>query len=302
MSILVLRRKNDWSIATKLLIASAYLWFISELINLYKWDIDPEFIVQGILNKMVIMIPCSFIVLAEAIRKKSVGVETEPLQNEMVGVREEAIIQPTEIAQMTGRKIYTELDNKGMRVDTFPQSMAYWLVERLKNPRKDPFVYYVFQNEANARAAMTELPFMHVASDSKKLICDELFRYGYFAVTNNGALTGEYDAFVAGASFTHDMWKKTHAIFTKHNGVKKNDLEPEKVTVQSRASAGNAGNIVFVREDRDNNSVWRVHKAPCKADAMAFLSQQQVSRPLFYLIVETPEGNFGRDKDGFYQE
>ena len=189
-----------------------------------------------------------------------------------------------------------------MRVYTFSQSVAYWTIERFKNPRKEPFVYYVFKNEYDARAALLELPFIHTAADTKKLICDELFRFGYFAVTNNGQFTGEYDAFVAGSGFTHDLWQKTHAAFAKHHGVKRNDLEPEKNTTHNQPVAGNVKNVVFIREDRDNNSIWIVYKAPSKADAMAFLSQQQISRPLYYVIVETPEGNYGRDKDGFYQE
>jgi hypothetical protein len=35
---------------------------------------------------------------------------------------------------------------------------------------------------------------------------------------------------------------------------------------------------------------------------MDFLSQQDIDKPLYYVVVETPEGNFGKDKDGFYQE
>ena len=75
-------------------------------------------------------------------------------------------------------------------------------------------------------------------------------------------------------------------------------------TVVSPASpaSGNAANTVFVREDRESRKVWRIYKAPCKADAIAFLSKQQVSRPFFYIVVETPDGNFGKDFDGLYQE
>jgi uncharacterized membrane protein YhaH (DUF805 family) len=204
-----------------------------------------------------------------------------------------------------GAKVYYERDNKGMRVETFNQSMIYWTVERVKSPRKDPFVYYGFKNEYDARAALLELPFIHTAVDTRKLICDELFRYGYFAVTENGRLTGEYDAFISGAGFTHDMWEQAHVAFARHNGVKKNDLEPERKTpavASGQPAAGDAKNVTFVREDRDSTTVWIVYKAPCKADAMAFLSRRQIDHPLYYVVVETPEGNFGRDKDGFYQE
>jgi len=61
-------------------------------------------------------------------------------------------------------------------------------------------------------------------------------------------------------------------------------------------------NVVFLREDRDDTNIWVVFKARSKVDAMAFLSKQTINRPSFFIVVETPEGNFGRDKDGFYQE
>jgi len=60
--------------------------------------------------------------------------------------------------------------------------------------------------------------------------------------------------------------------------------------------------VVFLREDKDNDNIWVVYQASSKADATDFLSTQEITRPAFYVIVETPEGNFGKDKDGVYQE
>jgi hypothetical protein len=201
-------------------------------------------------------------------------------------------------------KVFLERDNRGMRVETMSQSIAYWMGERFKNPRKDPFVYYIFSNGNDAKTAMLELPFIHTAQDSGKIICDELFRFGYYATTTNGVSTGEYDAFVAGSDFTCEMWEQTHAAFAKHNGTRKNDLKPDDSfsPPPSTKDSGDATQVTFVRESRDTSSVWMVYKAPCKADAMAFLSQQIIDKPLYYVVVETPEGNFGRDKDGMYQE
>jgi uncharacterized membrane protein YhaH (DUF805 family) len=210
------------------------------------------------------------------------------------------VSQPTPAT--SGEKTYYERDNRGMRVETMDQSIAYWIGERMQSIRKDPFVYYIFKNMGDARNAMLALPFIHLASDTGEIICDEVFRFGYFAVTNNGLFTGEYDAFVTGADFTLEQWKKTDEIFAKYNGVKKNDLKPEANSQTVPSAVGDVTKVQFVREDRDNTSVWRVFKASCKADAIAFLAEQTVIRPLFYIVVETPEGNFGKDKDGIYQE
>ena len=64
----------------------------------------------------------------------------------------------------------------------------------------------------------------------------------------------------------------------------------------------NRRKVAFLREDKDDKNIWVVYKAPSKVDAMAFLSKIAVDKPSYYVVIETPEGNFGRDKDGIYQE
>jgi len=250
---------------------------------------------------MMILMPVSLLLLATSLRTESSLNQREntplpsPKTKTLPSDGEEPIPEPEE-------KVYYERDNRGMRVNTFSQSQSYWIVERFRSSRNDPFVYYTFMDENDAKMAMLELPFIHLASDSGKLICDDIFRFGYFAITNDGKLTGEYDAFIAGADFTHDMWSITHKVFTKYKGVKKNDLEPNENVKSNSLANGNAKNVSFVRENTNGSSVWRVHKAPNKADAIAFLAQQQIRRSLYYIVVETPHGNFGKDIDGFYQE
>ena len=73
--------------------------------------------------------------------------------------------------------------------------------------------------------------------------------------------------------------------------IKENDIPEEKNQ-----------KVVFLREDKDNTNIWVVYQAPSKADATDFLSTQNITRPAYYVVVETPEGNFGKDKDGLYQE
>ncbi|MDR2773973.1 MAG: DUF805 domain-containing protein [Tannerella sp.] len=251
---------------------------------------------------LIQLYPISLILLAGLFmpRKKDMEETTAQPQNQTATQPQPAA---TATQKSSTEKTYYERDNRGMRVETMQQSMAYWLGERMQSARKDPFTYYVFTNADDAKNAMLDLPFIHLAADSGKIVCDELFRFGYFAVTNNGVFTGEYDAFVAGADFTLNLWEITNEIFTKHNGKRKNDLKPEeRVGKTTPTVAGNAKNAKFVRENRDATSVWIVYNAPCKADAVAFLAEQTITRPLYYVVVETPEGNFGKDKDGFYQE
>ena len=47
---------------------------------------------------------------------------------------------------------------------------------------------------------------------------------------------------------------------------------------------------------------YRIHRAPDAASAKAFLEQHPVTRHLYYILVETPKGNYAQDVDGMYKE
>lgn len=47
---------------------------------------------------------------------------------------------------------------------------------------------------------------------------------------------------------------------------------------------------------------FKIFKASDAASAKAFLQGETVDRKFLYLVVETPEGNYGRDINGVYKE
>ena len=47
---------------------------------------------------------------------------------------------------------------------------------------------------------------------------------------------------------------------------------------------------------------YEVYRAPSKEAALAFLNTKKVTKKLYYIVVETPEGNWGLDITGIYQE
>ena len=57
----------------------------------------------------------------------------------------------------------------------------------------------------------------------------------------------------------------------------------------------------FIR-GRDNVSIYEVYIGPSRAAAVEFLEGRTVSRKFYYVVVDTPEGSFGRDLTGFYRE
>jgi DNA topoisomerase VI subunit B len=90
--------------------------------------------------------------------------------------------------------------------------------------------------------------------------------------------------------------------------VLKNELEPEQ-----RANVGSQaiGKTEFVRKEEKDTSTnfgmvvrftYEVYRAPNAATAQDFLKRKAVTQPRYYIVVETPEGNYGRDTDGIYKE
>jgi hypothetical protein len=200
---------------------------------------------------------------------------------------------------------YFEKDNKGTRYETLDQASAYWIA-RMSNPRKDPFVLFIFNTKEEAHNALLDLSYIHLAEDSGKPICTSVLQFGYYPI-DYGGIT-KYEAWVCGSELTHDMWQEAMEKFSKQGGKRKNDLEPERTAqTQMKAAKGDESKVVFVREDRRMGNfgviyTYRTYKAPNKASAMAFLEKNPVTRQYYYIVVETPEGNYGRDIQGIYQE
>ena len=58
----------------------------------------------------------------------------------------------------------------------------------------------------------------------------------------------------------------------------------------------------FVSKDRKGDSTYEVYKGTDAESARAFLLGRRVDKPQYYVIVETPEGNWGMDVEGLFLE
>ena len=47
---------------------------------------------------------------------------------------------------------------------------------------------------------------------------------------------------------------------------------------------------------------YEMHRAQTAQEAREFLATKTVTKRLFYVVVETPEGNWAKDIDGLYKE
>ena len=196
---------------------------------------------------------------------------------------------------------FTEKDNLGPRHDTFDIAVSYWWARNVAQ-KFDPCVLFIFDNEGDARDALLELDCIHVAEDTGNLICTETLMFGYYQRDD-----GRYDAVICGEELTHELWAKAKKSFEKHRGKLKNDAEPEKKVISESKKTQAIEEVIYVKEYSEEGlyggtHTYRIYKAPDAAAAKAFLKRNPVNKPLYSIVVETPDGNWGRDIDGISQE
>jgi hypothetical protein len=195
-----------------------------------------------------------------------------------------------------------ESDNVGTRMDTHELARAYW-TSRQGLEHKEPFALYEFRDESSARRALLELPCIHVASDTKKLISTETLIFGCYRVFNGPV----FEAIVCGDDLTVALWRRAVDAFKKHGGARKNDLKPSMIAKPPETRITQPqGTVTYLRDDHEvidgQRMTYAVHSGPDTATAKAFLQKKTINRPFYYIVVETPEGNYCRDANGVYRE
>lgn len=196
---------------------------------------------------------------------------------------------------------FTEKDNVGTRQSTFDQAVAYWNMRNMRQ-KFDPFVLYVFSNEAGARNALLELDCVHEAKNSGKLICTEPLVFGYYRTDG-----GQCEAIIAGENLSHDLWQKAKEGFEKHGGRRKNDQEPEMQAAPiTKKSPDFASKVKLVRKytdrNRPGNPMYEDYECDDAELAKEFLLTKSVDREQYYVTVKTPMGIWGMDIKGLYKE
>ena len=197
---------------------------------------------------------------------------------------------------------FLEKDNLGTRQDTEQKATAYW-ISRITMPEKHPFTLFKFTSELSAEQAFLELPYIHKAKDTNNLICRKLLIFGYYKTKE-----GIYEAILCGKDLTLDEFNKAENAFKKHGGILKNNLKPSNLAENKQKKeenmnkVGNSDNVKFNKKYQEGPFTYECYLAKNKADAMAFLNKKTVGKSLYYIVVDTPEGNFGRDINGIYEE
>ena len=185
----------------------------------------------------------------------------------------------------------------GIPLDTLTKANLYWLVQRPNMKKTNPFLLYLFSSSNDASPALLELTYIHKAKDTNCLICDRIMDFGFYEDED-----GLYEAMISGSDLTLEEYQYAEKAFKNHGGIHKNHLEPSSSQKASNYSVGNKSNVKFVKKYTKNGFTYECYEAKTKADAMMFLCGKEVTQGLYYICVDTPEGSFGRDKNGIYEE
>lgn len=216
----------------------------------------------------------------------------------------------------------SERDNVGTRYETQARVRNFWAPYTFGRP-SFPFIFYSMRTKNDAVDAMLALSPIKLASDSGKLISTEVLQFGVYPCESDGQITS-WGFFLAGEQLTLELYDAAIASCTKYNGTNPRVSDPPEAPaplVTPVAAKPDLDSVLFDREEEINTldhlkalgmefsgsgspvaqiATKRHYKALDKDAALAFLKSTPVDKPLFYIIVHTPDGDVGRDKDGIF--
>lgn len=201
---------------------------------------------------------------------------------------------------------YLEKDNLGTRQDTLQKADAYWYNRNFGTGKPEPYLLYAFETAEQAKTAISAIDFIHRAADTGNLISLKICHFGYYPTQLQ-----RWEAFVGGGELTLNEFNKIKSLFLAHRGVVINEKAPDdggNSNAETLTGSADLSQVIF--KEKYNKPVpegmgpgqytYEVYEAPDKKTALAFLKSKEVSQPLYYLLVDTPQGSFGKDNGGIY--
>ena len=179
-----------------------------------------------------------------------------------------------------------EEDNIGTRVDSGAKSIG-WYVRQKKRGVNDPILMYAFKNENDAVEAMLELPYIHQAADTGRLVCTEPIYFGALLMEEDGI---SWLAVVGGSLITSSAWHAAKQSFEEHGGsriwarpplVDVSRSQPPTTPIDDQVSEELASDVTKVETRQvpgDFGETWTydVYRAGTKQTALAFLRRNPV--------------------------
>ena len=193
-------------------------------------------------------------------------------------------------------KVVRKSDNKGTCYRDEQHAQTTWTMNHMLS--YTPVIIYRFVNLDAARKAILNLSYVHEVMDTKELITSEPIEFGCYCNAQ-----GQGEVIICGKALTKKHWQEAKDTLAGVGGTVYKEQEPrETAQKQAPKTSTKANACKFVRKEQNGMNTYEIYRGASRAAATEFLQAHPVYKPLYYIVVETPEGNFGRDKGGIYQE
>lgn len=204
-----------------------------------------------------------------------------------------------------------EANNQGIRLPSARAADAYRR-EREERGEPFPFVIYRFASQAQATAALLELPDFENANDSKKPITWKRYVYGVF-----GTESGKGTLFLGGPLLNNETWNQVANVLSKRGAILVNGRVPQATgpsgliagdrTVVNPSQVHNLiasdlakfDRAISVPESNPPRAVL-VFTAENDTNARRFLSKIPLGDGVDAIVVETPDSTWTHDETGIY--
>lgn len=177
----------------------------------------------------------------------------------------------------------------------------FWFAQYTLNG--PPVIICNFDTLKKAREAILSLSF--ISENKGELVSSETVDYGCYINSNQ-----QGEVIICGHDFSKDMYDEVKLKLTNEGGTIKKATPPkEKEDAKSTISKPGQSDaeVTFVNKTSKQLApgavaTYETYKAANANAAKKFLAAKMVSKPLYYIVVDTPEGSWGKDKDGIYKE
>lgn len=165
-----------------------------------------------------------------------------------------------------------------------------------------PHVIGRFPNRERARNIMGGVSFLSLSSKSgRELSCRLPLEYGFVPEDEGATILG----FIAGTAFEYTLWREARDLMHRSRNAELLSAQQPSSDVHIPREGAVADAVAelgqFEGDDHDPSCYWLFH-ADTREAAKAFLKQVRVNTPGWHVIVQTPQGHWGRDSRGLYQE
>jgi hypothetical protein len=171
------------------------------------------------------------------------------------------------------------------------------------DPEHFKYVAYRFPTMDEARGALLQLSFISEGPDNQ-LRCSRELEFGFYPHQDR------WVSFVGGTDMHYALWREASAVlpelpqaeYFRVSTAPEVKLEVPDIGQLLRDEALKIEHVENREGEGDDFSQYYVYRAPDKQSALEFLKRANVSEAGVHVVVQTPDGTWGKDENGIYEE